>query len=362
MTPDDNEQTRVCSIVSLDIAQFSQQPSEVQFSWRIELSMLLDRCLEGVGPERKIAADTSNGAAFAFTASAADALQLIQRMLDELPKLKNFALRVGAHFGPLHIVQESSGRPGIAGEGVNAAQRAMRFAGANEILVSRAFQEEILRLAPDSTSMFAPYGKHPSKLGREHDLFRMGQQQTLAEPLPPAITPAPAEPPIPAEPALPAEACAPPASEVEDAGATSPADQPSNIGVKIAVGIFLLIAAVVWLWFAQGISEQSATEPDMAGTAAPDVAAPIDMHQIDESPMTLPPESTSASAPEQAPLTGAPPPANVPAVKETPQGKPAHDAAARCPNCSCTDLMTKMSLGSALNENERRYLAERCKK
>ena len=43
MEPEENEQPHICSIVFVDIAQFSQQPGEVQFSWRIELSMLLDR-------------------------------------------------------------------------------------------------------------------------------------------------------------------------------------------------------------------------------------------------------------------------------------------------------------------------------
>src|SRR3990167_7170538 len=182
MKSEEGVQTSVCSIVFLDIPQFLQQPGDVQFSWRIELSMLLDRCLKGMEPGRRIIDDTSNGAVLAFLHSPEDALSFIRQLSDELPKLQNFALRVGAHLGQLSVVQGPSGHPGIAGDGINAAQRVMRFAGINEVLASRAFQEEIARLMPGNADLFSPYGKQTGKHGREHDLFRMGRQSALLVP------------------------------------------------------------------------------------------------------------------------------------------------------------------------------------
>lgn len=370
MEPEENEQTRICSIVFLEIAQFSQQPSEVQFSWRIEMSMLLDRCLEGMEPGRRIDTDTSNGAAIAFLLSPEDALSFVQRIYNELPKLQKFALRVGVHLGPLRVVQSSSGRPGIAGEGVNAAQRAMRFAGANEVLVSRAFQEEIIRLAPGNAGLFSPHGKRPSKLGREHDLFRMGQQPApseppappeLSAPLTPSVPPAPAspEPSVPPEPSAPPESLSSSGRDAQDAGTTPPAAKAPGFRIKVALGVLLIIVAGNLLWVLSGSREQVQTQTasPAADAAVQDAPVPSDAPKVDDFPVAAQPEQASPAMQEEPRLTDATTSGKVAVAKKDPRG-----GSERCPNCSCTDLMTKLSLGSALNETERRYMTERCKK
>lgn len=368
MEPEENEQTRICSIVFLEIAQFSQQPSEVQFSWRIEMSMLLDRCLEGMEPDRRIATDTSNGAAIAFLVSPEDALSFVQRIYNEFPKLQKFALRVGVHLGPLRVVQSSSGRPGIAGEGVNAAQRAMRFAGANEVLVSRVFQEEIIRLTPGNAGLFSPHGKRPSKLGREHDLFRMGRQPVhpelpapleLSAPLtlPMPTAPASPKPSVPPEPSAPPEYLSSSGRDAQNTSATPPAEKAPGFRIKVAVGVLLIIVAGNLLWIVLGSREQVQTAPPAVDAAVQDAPVPSDAPKVDDFPVTAQPEQASPAMQKEPRLTDATTSGKVAAAKKDPRG-----GSERCPNCSCTDLMTKLSLGSALNETERRYMTERCKK
>lgn len=402
-----NGQTRVCSIVFLDIAQFSQQSSEVQFSWRIELSMLLDKCLAGMGPDRRIVTDTSNGAAIAFLLSAEDALSFVRCLFDEFSKSRGFALRIGAHHGQLRVVQGQSGRPGIVGEGVNAAQRAMRFAGANEVLVSRAFQEEAIRLAAADASMFSPHGKQSQKLGREHDLFRMALQPTasgspayaapsappvpsipnvpsgllapsaflaalapsapsipLAAPKPPAApkpsaTPEPLAPP---EPSAAPEPSAVPNAQGEDV--TPPVAQSPGLGIKLALlGAFLVIAAGIWLWVASGDREQSPAAPTAVETAVPESAVPPAVPEAADSAVAAQPEQAQPATTEKPGLTVTAPSGKVDeAKKDQAVRKDRRVDRESCPGCSCTDLMTKLSLGVALDETERRYMAEHCKK
>lgn len=407
MEPEENQPPRICSIVSLDIAHFSQQPGEVQFSWRIELSMLLDRCLEGMEPDRRIVTDTSSGAVLAFTLSPEDAFSFLQRLYNELPKLQDFALRVGVHLGPLRVVQGSSGRPGIAGEGINAAQRAMRFAGANDALVSRAFQEEIIRLALGNADMFSRYGKQSNKLGREHDLFRMRLQPAPSEPtepdplkqsaspefsallgpsallepvflepvvlepvlLEPSAPPAPsvllespaplepsATPEPPAIPALP-EPSEPLVSDTQNTSTTLPTAKSPGFGIKTIMGVFLIVVACIGLWVALSNSKHRPTPPSAVNSAAPDSATPAPEHSTNDSQVPAQPEPTNSDVSKQPHLTVDPTSGKVATPKKDPRG-----SLDRCPNCSCTDLMTKLSLGSALNQAERRYLAEHCKK
>lgn len=333
MKPEENEQTRICGIVFLDIAQFSQQPGEVQFSWRIELSVLLDGCLEDLEPDHRIVTDTSNGVAIAFLRSPQDAFSFIQRMYNELPKLRNFALRVGAHLGALHVMQGPGGRPGFAGEGVNAAQRVMRFAGINEVLVSRVFQEEVVRSVSGNINLFSPYGKQFSKLGHEHDLFRMGQQPVPSEPL------------------------APLAHDIQDASTTPPIENLPGFGIKAALGALLIMVFGIGLWFAQGNREHSPTAFPAANPAMQHSPVSSVAPKVDDPTLAARPERSGSDLPEKPRLTVAPASGKVAAAKKAPRA-----GSDRCPNCSCTDLMTKLSLGSSLNETERRYMAERCKK
>jgi hypothetical protein len=370
MEPPENEQPPVCSLVCLDIAQFSQQPGEVQFGWRIEFSMLLDRCLEGIAPDHRTISDTSNGAVIAFPLQSEDAFLFAQRLQDEAQKQREFALRTGIHIGPWRMEAGPGGRPGVAGEGVNAAQRAMRFAGANEVLASRAFQEEMLRILPDCAAFFMPFGKQTGKLGREHDLFRMVQ--------PPASQPLPGapEPEVSAEPPTPAAAPEPPAPDGHDQDAhrddemPAPAPVPTlaeseapaapvmprNPRLKIGLLLFLMLLSLiagVWLWFAQDPGKQEQAPPPETEAAAPEAAPSAVLPGTAAPTGAVPDAPASPDAIEKPGLTE-------PSVSgKVPAPKPARN---RCPNCSCTDLMTKLSLGSALNENERRFLAEHCKK
>lgn len=419
MKPEEEGKECICSIVFLDIAQFSQQSSEVQFSWRIELSMLLDKCLAGMGPDRRIVTDTSNGAAIAFLSSAEDALSFVRCLFDEFSKSRSFALRIGAHHGLLSVVQGQSGRPGIVGEGVNAAQRAMRFAGANEVLVSRAFQEEVVRLAAADASMFSPHGKQSQKLGREHDLFRMALQPAAsgspahaAPPVPPAPSipnvppgllapsaflaalapsapsiplavpktpaaqkpsamPEPLAPPEPSavpessaapEPLAAPESSAAPSAQGEDI--TPPVAKSPGLGIKLALlGAFLVIAAGIGLWVASGDREQGTAAPPAVESAVPESAVPPVVPEAADSAVAAQPEQAQPAITEKPGLTVTAPSGKVgEAKKDQAARKDRRVGRESCPGCSCTDLMTKLSLGVALDETERRYMAEHCKK
>lgn len=339
MKPEMNEQTYVCSVVFLDIVQFSQEPITVQSAWRDELAALINKGLENMNPDHRIIVDSGDGAAIGFLLHPEEALSFVSYMVGELPKLRNFALRVGAHLGPLRVVQGMNGLPNPVGDGINSAQRVMSFAGINEVLVSRAFYEAVAWLSPSKSIMFLPCGKQADKHGREHDLFRIVPQ-------------------IPAT------------TNVQGTGTAQPsAGKWTSFDVKAVFVAVLMCIVGLWLWTAPGNRESDQTAPPLpppaVKSAEPDSAVPA---------------AAPAKLPQAAPVRVAPrfsdsPAAARPATPEAPHptviaapGKAAaasdgqRDGYSYCPNCSCTDLMTKLSLGISLDENGRRYMNEHCNK
>lgn len=337
MKPEMNEQTYMCSVVFLDIVHFSQEPISVQSAWREELAALINKGLENMNPDHRIIVDSGDGAAIGFLLHPEEALSFVSYMVGELPKLQHFALRVGAHLGPLRVVQGMNGLPNPVGDGINSAQRVMSFAGINEVLVSRAFYEAVAWLSPSKSITFLPCGKQADKHGRKHDLFRIVPQ-------------------IPAT------------NNVQDTVTVQPsAGKWTSFDVKAVIVAVLMCVAGLWLWAINREPEQ----------AAPPPTPPVVKSTIPESavPVAVPAKPPKAAPARVTPIPGDSSAAARPATPEEPQpaviAAPAKTKAAatsngrhddNCPNCSCNDLMTKLSLGITLDENGRRYMNEHCNK
>jgi hypothetical protein len=279
-------------------------------------------------PEHRIIVDTGDGAAIAFLLHPEEALSFVCHLYDEIPKLRNFALRVGAHLGPLRVVRGMNGHPNIVGDGINAAQRVMGFADINEVLVSRAFHEAVIWLSSGNAILFSPHGKQADKHGREHDLLRMGPQ------------------PTPAIPNVQTAGAAPPKADAP------PTEKSSGFAIKAGLGAIMALVAGIGLWAVlsnMGSGQTAPTTQQQAPAFAP--IAPKDSPTAAKQERVRPviqgkPRSTVAVA------SG-----NVTTANEEP-----HNGSENCPDCSCTDLMTKLSLGIPLDEKGRRYMNERCKK
>jgi hypothetical protein len=70
-------------------------------------------------------------------------------------------------------VHDINGRLNIIGDGINAAQRVMSFADANQILVSRSFYEVISCLSHEYAQLFHYQGVRTDKHIREHAVYEM---------------------------------------------------------------------------------------------------------------------------------------------------------------------------------------------
>src|SRR5437868_3702077 len=163
--------TLVCSVLFLDIVEYSKKPVSEQLSLKQEFNRELTKSLEQVPPRDRIILDTGDGAAVTFMGDPEDALFAAMAMRDSAGAL---AVRLGVNLGPVRLVKDLNGQMNIIGDGINVAQRVMSFARPGQLLVSRSFYEVVSCLSRDYLHMFQHEGSRTDKHVREHEVYSVG--------------------------------------------------------------------------------------------------------------------------------------------------------------------------------------------
>ena len=180
--------TTICSIVFLDIIDYSKKSVSEQIDIKNQFNQLINHSLKDVDQDDRIILDTGDGAAIAHLGSPEDALFVSLSIRDEI--LKNNILssmplyvRFGINLGPVRLVSDINGQPNIIGDGINVAQRIMSFAKPNQIVVSRSYYDVTSRLTQEISQMFDYSGIKHDKHVREHEIYavRLMKDQPAAE-------------------------------------------------------------------------------------------------------------------------------------------------------------------------------------
>lgn len=171
--------TIMCSVLFLDIVEYSRKSVAGQISLKERFNNYLSAALSDVSMTDRIILDTSDGAVVNFIGDVEDALRvalsLRESLLSEDPDLElPLLVRIGVNLGPVRLVRDVNGQPNIVGDGINVAQRITGFANANQILVSRSYYDAVLRLSLQYAGMFHYQGSRTDKHVREHELYAIG--------------------------------------------------------------------------------------------------------------------------------------------------------------------------------------------
>jgi class 3 adenylate cyclase len=322
--------TWLCSVLFLDIVNYSSQSVELQIKWKDRFNGYLANSIRDVPDDERVILDTGDGAATCFLgapeAAMFAALELWHSLLlDERDQQPPFKVRIGINLGPVKLVRDINGAPNAIGDGMNAGQRVMSFAGENQILVSQSYFEVVSRLSDDYKNLFTLKGVETDKHIREHTVYHLAppgaQHGPIAVKIPIAETASPQPSPTP-------EKVAPVSQENRLEKKTS-RSLPLLVG-----GIAVLVVSVAAAWHFAGPTAQATQSPAVVpsttvpsavapSTSAPSAAAPA-------APST--PISPPAVAPEpvsQPPVAAAPRTApSKPAVVSTPVVSPASGTAA----------------------------------
>src|SRR5688500_5428572 len=160
--------TLICSVVFIDIVEYSRKPVVEQIELKDRFNALLSEALRGVAVNDRIILDTGDGAAISFIGDPEDALFVATGLRDDIaarskPSEAELSTRMGINLGPVRLVRDINGQPNIIGDGINVAQRVMSFARPGQVLVSRSYYEVVSRLSDESSRLFSYEGSRTDK-------------------------------------------------------------------------------------------------------------------------------------------------------------------------------------------------------
>ena len=170
-----SSRTLVCSVLFLDIVEYSKKPVAEQLLLKQAFNRSLATALEQVPSRDRIILDTGDGAAVTFMGDPEDAVFAAIAMRNLACAYDEHAatvpVRLGVNLGPVRLVKDLNGQMNIIGDGINVAQRVMSFARPGQLLVSRSFYEVVSCLSRDYQTLFRHEGARTDKHVREHDVY-----------------------------------------------------------------------------------------------------------------------------------------------------------------------------------------------
>ena len=192
--PEHTNRTFICSVLFLDIVEYSQRSVAEQIALKERFNAVLTEAIAGVPTDDRIILDTGDGAAVSFLGDPEDTLFAGMSLRDAVsgqdttsgPRLQ---IRVGVNLGPVRLVKDINGQPNIIGDGINVAQRVMSFAEPGQILVSRSYYDVMARLSEDYAKLFHYEGAKTDKHVREHEVYAISSvpgslKRTMPAPAP----------------------------------------------------------------------------------------------------------------------------------------------------------------------------------
>lgn len=183
--------TSICSIVFLDIIDYSKKPVSEQIEDKTFFNALINDAIQNIPSNDRVILDTGDGAAITLMGAPEEALFIALSVRDGILERNKthtpILVRIGINLGSIRVMKDLNDRPNIIGDGINVAQRIMSFAGENQILVSRSYYEVTSRLTREITNMFTYSGIKQDKHIREHEVYiiksKAEDEAFLAEPV-----------------------------------------------------------------------------------------------------------------------------------------------------------------------------------
>jgi class 3 adenylate cyclase len=345
--------TWLCSVVFMDIVNYSSQSTELQIKWKERFNGYLATAIKDVPEDERVILDTGEGAATCFLGAPESAmftaLELWHSLLiDERDQQPQMRVRIGINLGPVKLVRDINGAANAIGDGMNAGQRVMSFAGENQILVSQSYFEVVSRLSDDYKTLFTLKGVETDKHIREHTVYNLS---------PPGAMHAPTS----LEPPQPTIAVASPAAPkvAQMAPETPPAKARKSHTIPLLVGglvVVLVAVAAAWQFTRSEVPEKTTVSSPPSQTAAPAAATPVTPAPVVPAPVAAAPVPAPTPAPvNPAPVAAAPSKAQPKtAVVATPvasaaEQAPPPPAPARAPGLSKEDQATARDLRERYN-------------
>lgn len=178
MSIDRKNRTWLCSVLFMDIVDYSKLPDDQQMQVKQNFSTLVVDALNGLPEEDSIKLDTGDGMAMCYLGAPEDILYVAISLRDAFIQVKSicatcYTVRMGINLGPIKIMEDINGNRNTIGDGINSAQRIMSFAKPNQLLVSRTYYDVVSCLSKENPKLFSYIGVHNDKHVREHVVYEV---------------------------------------------------------------------------------------------------------------------------------------------------------------------------------------------
>ena len=286
------DRTWLCSVLFMDIVNYSSQSVDVQIKWKTRFNGYLAEAIRDVPEGERVILDTGDGAAVCFLgapeAAMFAALHLWHCFVkDEREQHPGLRVRSGVNLGSVKLVKDINGSLNAIGDGMNVGQRIMSFAPENQILVSQSYFQVVSCLSDDYKALFKLKGVETDKHVREHTVYSLlppGSGEWHAEAAR-ATQPRTSE-----QPPSPPKAVAAPAISIKK---RSPI--PLLVGGTLLI---LIVAGLIWRFAAAQGAKTSST------ANVPAVSAPVSqVVPPPASPADATPTPQTATVPDKPPVT-----------------------------------------------------------
>ena len=168
--------TIICSVLFLDIVEYSKKPVLEQIRLKQRFNELLAESLKDISAGDRIILDTGDGASVGFLSDPEDALFVALSVRDAMKNEQESAMpdlrvRMGINLGPVKIIKDINNQYNLIGDGINIAQRIMSFSDPGQLLVSRSYFDVVSCLSQEYAQLFQYKGARADKHIREHDIY-----------------------------------------------------------------------------------------------------------------------------------------------------------------------------------------------
>lgn len=168
--------TSICSILFLDIIDYSKKSDSEKIDIKNRLNRLINHSLKDLEPEECIILDAGGGTAIAYMGSPKDVMVISLNIRDKILKSNILSsmpmnVRFGIDLGPVCVERDINGNPNIIGDGIDVAQRIISFANPNQIVMSRSYYEVASRVMQEISQLFDYSGIRHDKNVREHEIY-----------------------------------------------------------------------------------------------------------------------------------------------------------------------------------------------
>ena len=161
----------VCSILFLDIIEYSKTSVNEQYQLKSIFNQLIASELAHIPVDSRITLDTGDGAAICFMGDPEEVLYASKNIQRKLAQQDRLQVRMGLHIGPVRILNDLNGYNNVIGDGINVAQRVMSFSSNNSLVVSRAFFEIVACITDGGERSFSYIGERRDKHDRAHEIY-----------------------------------------------------------------------------------------------------------------------------------------------------------------------------------------------